>query len=648
MKEEIAQFASFLHRRFGTRSTPKHYVNDVQLFFAHIGPKAVTFITARDIDSFVEAQVNRNLKATTINRRLAALHSFFEFLADQNPDDALPNPVIWRRHKRKQAQPVPRDVPDDQVEALFAEIDNVRDKAIFGLMVGAGLRVGEVVRLRLTDLERPHSPEQLARLRVWGKGEKERIVWLTPHWYRLVTQWLNQRPATDNDFVFLNRSKQPLSVRGIQERLQTYSQRAGVYLTPHQLRHTFSRRLADQRMPVESISKLLGHAQIETTQRYTASADPDLRDEFRQAMAGVAQATISATPSLLPISIPPPQPETADLADLERILRRFDPFPDWLGSLLRAHLTQRWHKWQPHMAAQHAARLTRRLAVTWTWLLERRSLSRLAALRRSDVEAFLNARAAAGLTANTRCHDLSTLRAFLFFAQEQGVAVSASVFRIPYPERPEPLPRHLSSEAYQRLVNTVLHRTEADTPQNRLDRAWFLMLAHTGVRLSELLNLRLSDLDLASGRIRIRSSKNGHGRLVYTTAELTRALLAYLPVRPHLPDDHLWLETDKRLHDRLVRSRLRRWGQAAGIDVSPHVLRHTVATLLINRGMPVETLRRLLGHRSPNVTQQYARLSDSVVQRQFQAAIEGIEGIAAAEWPVLSSIDKVQAAYKLT
>jgi len=648
MKEEIAQFTLFLKRRFGTRSTPKHYVNDVQLFFAHIGDKAVALITARDIDSFVEAQVNRGLKATTINRRLAALRSFFEFLADQSPDDAPPNPVIWRRHKRKQAQPVPRDVPDDQVEALFAAIDSVRDKAIFGLMIGAGLRVGEVAHMRLADLEKPRSPEQLARLRVRGKGEKERIVWLTPRWYLLVTQWLAQRPAADNDFVFLSRRKQPLSVRGIQERLQIYGQRAGVHLTPHQLRHTFSRRLAEQRMPVESISKLLGHAQIETTQRYTAGADPDLRDEFRQAMDGIAQAAISAAPSLPSISIPPPKPETADLADLERILRRFAPFPDWLGRLLRAHLTQRWHKWQPHMAAQHAARLTRRLAVTWTWLLERRSLSGLDALQRSDVEAFLNARAANGLAANTRCHDLSTLRAFLFFAQEQGAVVSASIFRIPYPERPEPLPRHLSPEAYQRLVNVVLRRTEADTPQNRLDRAWFLMLAHTGIRLSELLNLRLSDINLASGRIHIRSSKNGHGRVVYTTEELTHALLAYLPVRPNLPDDHLWLETDRRLHDGLVRSRLRRWGQAAGIDVSPHVLRHTLATLLINREIPVETLRRLLGHRSPNVTQQYARLSDSVVQRQFQTAIEGIEGIAAAEWPMPSSIDKVQAAQELT
>lgn len=648
MKDEIAQFALFLKRRFGKRSTSKHYVNDLELFVQHIGAKPAALVTTQDVDRFVEAQVNRGLKPATVNRRLASLHSFFEFLASRDPDHAPANPVNWRRHKVKQGQPLPRDVPDKEIEALFAAIPDERDQAIFGLMAGAGLRVGEVTRIRLGDLEAPPAPEQMARLRVQGKGEKERIVWITPYWYSLVAQWLAVRPVKDNDFLFLNRRGQPLSVRGIQHRLQTHCQQAGIQLSPHQLRHTFSRRLAEQRMPIESISKLLGHAQIETTQRYTAGADPDLRDEFRQAMAGVAEATIPAVPALPPVSIPPPAPETADPAHLELILGRFDPFPDWLRPPLCDYVNYRWRNWQPHMAAQHAGRLTRHLAIIWDWLLRERSLSDWRALQRSHVEALLNARAAAGLTANSRCNDLSTLRAFLFFVQERGTSLAPNIFRIPYPKRPAPLPRHLSAAAYQRLVSVVLRQTEADTPQNRLNRAWFLTLAHTGIRLSELLNLRLADIDLASGRIRIGSSKNGHGRLVYTTAELTHSLLAYWPLRPSLPDDHLWLEADKPLADSQVRYRLRRWGQAAEITVSPHVLRHTLATLLINQGMPIETLRKLLGHRSLSATQRYAHLSDPVMQQQFQKAIEGIEGIAASEWPLPSSILNVQVAQELT
>lgn len=648
MQKEITQFESYLKRRCGKRSTRKHYVNDLELFIKHSGDKPIAHICAKDIDDFVEEQVKRGLKATTVNRRLASLHSFFEYLASQNPEHAQTNPVNWQRHKVKQEQPVPRDVADEQVEALFAAMTDKRDKALFGLMAGAGLRVGEVARIQLDELERPPVPEQMARLRVHGKGEKERVVWITPYWYHYVAQWLAVRPTSANDFLFLNRRGEPLSVRGIQHRLQTHCRKAGIHCSAHQLRHTFSRRLAEQRMPVESISKLLGHAQIETTQRYTAGADPDLRDEFRQAMDGVAAASLPPVTPLPPVPIPAPAPEVADSTQLTLILHRFDPFPAWLRVPLCEYVKYRWRNWLPHMAKQHAARLTRRLAVTCQWLLEERAWTELSALQRSDVETFLSARQAAGLAVNTLCNDLATLRAFLFFVQERGTPLSPNIFRVAYPQRSYPLPRHLSAAAFQRLVTVVLQQTDPDTRQNRLDRAWFLTLAHTGVRLSELLNLRLPDIDLASGRLFIRPGKNGYGRLVYTTAELTHALCAYLPLRPNLPDDHLWLAQDTPLPDKYVRTRVRHWGQLADCDVSPHVLRHTLATLLINQGLPIETLRKLLGHRSLSVTQQYARLSDPVVQHQFQKAVEGIEGIAAADWPLPSSIINVQAVQNLT
>lgn len=648
MKDEIAQFELFLKRRFGKRSTAKHYINDLNLFIKHIGDKPAAAISAHDIDSFVEEQVNQGLKPTTINRRLASLHSFFEYVASLEPDRAGANPVNWRRHKIKQGQPLPKDVPDGEIDKLFATIADERDKALFGLMVGAGLRVGEVVGIGLNDLEWPTMPEQMVRLRIRGKGEKERIAWITPYWYGLVAQWLSVRPASETDYLFLNRQGGPLTVRGVQHRLQGYCQKAGIQLSPHQLRHTFSRRLAEQRMPIEGISKLLGHAQIETTQRYTAGADPDLRDEFRQAMAGVARATIPASPALPPIPIPTPQPESSDPAQLEPILRRFELFPHWLGAFLCHYVKRCWRQWQPHLARQHASRLTRRLAAIWEWLLQQRALTGWSCLQRTDIEAWLTARLEAGLAANTLCNDLSALRAFLYFVQEQGVSLPPTIFRIPYPQRGQPLPRHLTAETYHCLVELVFQQTAADTLQNRLDRAWFLTLAHTGIRLCELLNLRLADIDLASGRILIRHSKNGYGRLVYTTSELTHALLAYLPQRPTLPDDHLWLNQDKPLTDGLVRSRLRRWGHLANIEVSPHRLRHTLATLLINLGLPIETLRKLLGHRSLSVTQQYARLSDLVVQQQFQQAAQQMEGIAASEWPSPSSIIKVQATHVLT
>jgi site-specific recombinase XerD len=294
------------------------------------------------------------------------------------------------------------------------------------------------------------------------------------------------------------------------------------------------------------------------------------------------------------------------------------------------------------MAKQHAQRLTRRLTAIWNWLLKHRPLADCSALQRSDVAAWLTARSEAGLATNTLCNDLAALRSFLFFVQEQGVLLSPNIFRIPFPQRPQPLPQTLSPGEFGRLVKLVSQQTSGATAQNRLDRAWFFMLAHTGMRLCEMLNLRLTDLDLASGIIKIRHSKNGYGRIVFMTPDLSQALLNYLPARPNLPDDHLFLEQERQLSDGLVRTRLRRWGLLLDLDVSPHRLRHTLATLLINQNLPMESLRKLLGHRSLTITQHYARLSDQVIQKHFQEAIEGIEGIATSDWPLPSEIIKVQ------
>jgi site-specific recombinase XerD len=307
MLKEREQFAHYLHRCYGDRSTPKHYLNDLDLFIRQIEDKAPEQVTVRDIDDFIDNQMEKQLKPATINRRIASLHTFFEYLASEEPDKVWPNPVNRRRHALKQGQSLPRDASEAEVNALFAVIDDARDRAMFGLMVGTGLRVGEVVTLQRRWLEEPTETGQMARLRLIGKGRKERIDWVTPYWYGIVSQWLVVRPKAESDTLFLNQHQRPLSVAGVQYRLKQYCQRAGIHLTCHQLRHTFARRLAEQRMPIESISKLLGHAQIQTTQRYTAGADPDLRDEFMETMNRIETASVPAPAPAAPFHTVPPQ-----------------------------------------------------------------------------------------------------------------------------------------------------------------------------------------------------------------------------------------------------------------------------------------------------------------------------------------------------
>lgn len=639
-KQALQLFEQYLQRRYGDRSTPKHYMSDMHIFFSHNQRLGVEEVTAREIDDFIDWQHGRRLAPTTINRRLATLHTFFEFLALQQPDDAPPNPVNWRRHRLKEGEPLPRDASEQEVEALFTVIESPRDAAMFGLMVGAGLRVEEVASVLIADLGRPTSPEKMARLRVRGKGHKERIVWITPRWFGHLQAWLTERPATEDDHLFLNQHRRRLSKDGIQYWLRRYCVQANITVTCHQLRHTFARRLAEQRMPIESISKLLGHSQVVTTQRYTAGADPDLQDQFQTIMAQLEIQAGLPIPTPQPVvAMPRPkrQEDVADMTKLDQGLARFSGFPHWLQTELAAYTHYRWRGWKPHLAGRNATRLTCQLTRAWTWLLNHREINGWADVQRSDIEQWLDARRQDGLSPTSLYTELCDLRAFLRYVENRSHQINPTIYRIATPARPAPLPKHLTEDEYERLVKTVLAQTSGNTLTMAAERAWFLTLAHTGMRVNEMLDLRLADLDLNTGRIFIASPKNRKDRIAFITPALAEALQHYLALRLPTDDDHLWRCGELMPNYEMIRRRLHKWGKLCGVSVTAHRLRHTFATRLLNRGMSLESIRKLLGHTSLQMSQHYARLYDSTVKTQFELTSAALDGIAVADWPAYAT-----------
>ena len=147
MKPAIATFEKYLKRRYPDRSTAKHYLSDLKLFHQFVGEKRPREITVKTIDAFIEAQQAKGLKASTINRRLSSVASFFDYLSLEAEADDWLNPVRWKRHRVQQGRHLPRDVKDETAERLMAVIEDRRDRAIFTLMLKGGLRVGEVVAL---------------------------------------------------------------------------------------------------------------------------------------------------------------------------------------------------------------------------------------------------------------------------------------------------------------------------------------------------------------------------------------------------------------------------------------------------------------------------------------------------------------------
>jgi site-specific recombinase XerC len=282
MLPEIERFQHWLRRKSPHASTQIHYASDLHLFFTWVG-KTPQEIKPQDVDAFIEHFQQCGHAIATINRRLASLRAFYHFLAIES-DEAPRNPVIPKRHFIRQGLRLPRDIEEPRLESLFAVIQKPRDRAMFLLMLRCGLRVGEVRNLRLVDLYLQPNPGNLPRLWLHGKGDKQRVVYLSGQSVAALQNWLNIRPTTKDQAVFLNRFGCQMTITGIQDRLAHYCHKVGLWVTCHQFRHTFGRQMAEARVPVTSIQRLLGHARLRTTEIYLHISDQQVQADYDTAM----------------------------------------------------------------------------------------------------------------------------------------------------------------------------------------------------------------------------------------------------------------------------------------------------------------------------------------------------------------------------
>jgi site-specific recombinase XerD len=275
MLSQIADFVNWLRRRNPQARTWRDYSYDLHHFegaMDHLSPNEITF---HDIDRFISLQVSQGYKPTTVNRRLAAIMAFYSYLSDEDP--TLVCPVIVRRHFLREPQRLPRPVREDELRLFFAVIEDVRDRAMFILMLRCGLRISEVASLLLSDL---FLDEQSPRLVVHGKGSRERSVYLSPQAEWALRHYLSERPRALSDFVFLSYQHKGLSTTAIHKRLMCYREQSQVRLTCHRLRHSFANDLLSAGAPVTTIQKLMGHRWLETTQVYVQANDQTVQADY--------------------------------------------------------------------------------------------------------------------------------------------------------------------------------------------------------------------------------------------------------------------------------------------------------------------------------------------------------------------------------
>lgn len=628
-EEWIAKFKRYLERRFPGRSTAAHYESDMKCFLLHYkGP--LLAVSRADVDAFVDGQRRQGLAAATVKRRAATLKSFFDFVAAETGDRRRENPVSMKRHGGRVPQQLPRDLSDEEVERLLAVIDDKRDRALVMLMLYGGLRVEEVVNLRREEITVPVEAALPARLRVLGKGRKERIVYLKREAYEVVDAYLQAQGVWQpNQPLFTSQKGQPLTIAGVQWLMRGYAQASGVAVTCHRLRHTCARWLAEGEMPLLSLARFLGHSSLSSTQRYIDGANPQVRRHYDQAMKPI-QRPAASQPALPAAASPRPLPAPSTVPTVIRAEPALFQAPEWIAAWptwLRdsclAWINQRWFQWKPSRRQHHACVSLNHLRAFWRWQMAQHPLAGWHQLTTADVAAFIAAELGRGIAPRTISAVLDPVYAVLndLLDKQQLSAIPAR----PLINLPDPLPRHLQP-AELIALESYLRQHAGDT--NRLPwltAALYYVLAHGGLRIGELLDLQVRDLDLTSGRLTIRQGKGRRDRVVYLTDTAIRALAAYLQTVPHAPDDLLFSCNQAPLSYHQAYDRLRQLGEAAGVpDLYPMRLRHTYATTLLNNGMTIDALRQLMGHNHLNTTLIYARLADTTVENQYQAAMANV------------------------
>jgi site-specific recombinase XerD len=284
--ESLVKYRRFLKRRNYSAHTIKTYMNTLEHFRSWL-PLPVEEVTSSQISAYIDFLLAQGLAPKTINCRLDSVRGFFSYLS-QEEGIPRPNPVK-RGFVLRLARPLPRYLKDEEVTRFFQTIRGLRDLAIFMLMLRCGLRVEEVAHLRLQDLD-------LAQRRILvcqGKGSKDRVVYISNDADRILRDYLKSRSSSQVQEIFLVHKGtcrgMPISVRGIQKRMEYYARKARLEISCHHLRHTMATQLLNADADLVTIQDLLGHTRIKTTQRYAKISNVKVQRDYYKAMEVILQ-----------------------------------------------------------------------------------------------------------------------------------------------------------------------------------------------------------------------------------------------------------------------------------------------------------------------------------------------------------------------
>lgn len=252
------------------------YVNEVKALQKYID-KGFCDITTADIKDYLATVVaERHIAGTTLQTKIRYISSFFDFLANEeyierNPTDKIERVMVEKKIKRA--------FSESDIEALREACNNKRDRAFIEFLYSTGTRVSEALSLDVKDVNFSES-----EVIVFGKGHKERVVYLSDTANKYLQEYLEDRYAQPEEPLFTHQvNHQRMTSRGAQLLLKEVGDRAGVEnVHPHRFRRTMATHLLDRGMPIEQIKEVLGHERLDTTMIYCNVNSGKVKANFKE------------------------------------------------------------------------------------------------------------------------------------------------------------------------------------------------------------------------------------------------------------------------------------------------------------------------------------------------------------------------------
>ena len=267
----IRSFLDSLYIEKGlSKNTVSSYKNDISSFLSWLNKKQINYqqVSGKNINEFISNLFNSGLKSSSINRKISSIKHFYLFLSKKkiikySPADEIETP--------KQEKYLPISMSEDEVEKLLSSpnsnrIIERRDKAMIEILYATGMRISELVNLKLTDVDFNRSV-----LKVFGKGSKERLVPYGEKAAEALDIYLRDRKRSDSKNVFLSNRGSQITRGAFWQRIKIYIKRENLKssISPHTLRHAFATHLLNRGADLRSVQILLGHSDLSTTQIYT-------------------------------------------------------------------------------------------------------------------------------------------------------------------------------------------------------------------------------------------------------------------------------------------------------------------------------------------------------------------------------------------